>query len=87
MKNGPDESLRMEAARNLEALRADPRAGEVLRTAAASDPSAYVRLAALHALQGANDASLSATLESIAAQDRDAGVRILAKQLLADLRR
>ena len=57
---GPDESLRMEAARNLEPLRADPRAGEVLRAAAAADPSAYVRLAALHALRGANDPSLPA---------------------------
>jgi HEAT repeat protein len=87
VKSGPDEALRMEAARNLGGLRADPRAGEVLRAAAASDPSAYVRLAALHALHGAADPSLAPLLEDIAARDRDAGVRILAQQLLTDLRR
>jgi hypothetical protein len=87
VKSGPDESLRMEAARNLEPLRTDARAGEVLRAAAAGDPSPYVRLAALHALHGASDPSLPAVLETIAARDRDAGVRLLAKQLLADLGR
>jgi hypothetical protein len=87
VKSGPDESLRMEAARNLGPLRTDPRAGEVLRAAASGDPSAYVRLAALHALRGANDPSLPEVLEGIAARDRDAGVRLLARQLLADLGR
>jgi hypothetical protein len=87
VKSGPDESLRMEAARNLEAMRSDPRAVEVLRGAAASDPSAYVRLAALHSLQGAGDPALAPVLETIAAGDRDAGVRMLARKLLAELRR
>ncbi len=87
MKNGPDEALRMEAARELAALDADPRAGEALRTATTSDPSAYVRLAALRSLSGVNDPSLPALLETIATRDRDAGVRLLAGQLLADLRR
>ncbi len=85
---GPDESLRMEAARHLGGLRADPRAAEALRAAAASDPSAYVRLSALHSLNGSTtDAQLVATLERIIARDPDAGVRTLAGRVLADLRR
>jgi len=80
VRAGPDESLRMEAARNLKTLRGDARAAEALRQAASGDPSAYVRLAALHALQGSPDPALPALLQQIAANDRDAGVRILAKQ-------
>jgi hypothetical protein len=87
VRTGADESLRMEAARNLQGLRADPRASETLRAAAANDPSPYVRLAALHSLDGADDPSLAPVLESIATHDRDAGVRALAMQVLARLRR
>jgi hypothetical protein len=43
----------------------------------------YVRLAALHALEGSTDRALGAMLEKIAARDADAGVRALARQLLA----
>lgn len=85
LANGPDESLRMEAARNLEALASDPRATESLRMAAANDASPFVRLAALHALQGAHDPALAAVLEGIVARDPDAGVRILATRLLSGL--
>jgi hypothetical protein len=84
-RTGPDESLRMEAARHLGSFRADPRAAEALRAAAAADPSAYVRLAALHSLRGSTDPALPALLARIAAEDRDAGVRLLAQQVLATL--
>ena len=81
---GPDESLRMEAARHLGSLRDDPRAAEALR-AAAGDQSAYVRLAALHGLQGSADPAVPELLARIAQHDADAGVRMLAQQTLTNL--
>jgi hypothetical protein len=81
-RRGPDESLRMEAARHLGPLRDDARALAALR-AAAGDRSPVVRLAALHALRGSDDAGLPALLARIAAGDRDAGVRALAREMLA----
>jgi hypothetical protein len=87
LRDGPDESLRMEAARNLEALRGDPGASEALRRAAAGDASPYVRLAALRAARGSGDPLLAPVLEAIAAHDEDAGVRALAREVLASLRR
>jgi HEAT repeat protein len=80
-RRGPDESLRMEAARHLGPLRDDARALAALRSAA-GDGSAVVRLAALHALRGAADPGLPALLARMAAGDRDAGVRALARELL-----
>ena len=85
LRTGPDESLRMQAARFLQGFRSDPRAAEALHTAALSDPSAYVRLAALHALDGSSDPALSSVLARIIAADRDAGVRALAQHLQANL--
>jgi hypothetical protein len=85
VRNGPDESLRMEAARHLGAFQSDPRVAEALRAAAATDPSAYVRLSALHSLRGSSDPALPALLARIGAEDRDAGVRALARQVLASL--
>ena len=82
---GTDESLRMEAARHLGSLRDDARAAATLLAAASTDPSPYVRLAALHSLSGSNDPALPAALQAIAARDRDAGVRALARQVLASL--
>lgn len=86
-RSGPDESLRMEAARHLRELRDVPRAAEALRAAAASDGSAYVRLAALHSLDGADDPALVPLLERLIARDPDAGVRTLAQTILVKLRR
>lgn len=85
LAGGPDESLRMEAARNLRSWREDVRAAAGLQRAATSDPSAYVRLAALHALEGTADVAWLPVLGRIAAQDPDAGVRALAQQLLRGL--
>jgi hypothetical protein len=82
---GPDESLRMEAARSLGLLRDQPQSISALQRAATSDPSATVRLSALHAMIGASDQSLAPVLEGIVARDRDAGVRRLAEQVLASL--
>lgn len=84
-RTGPHESIRLEAARNLGLLRDNPAALEALKLAAASDPAAYVRLSALHALKGANDPSLATLAGQIAASDADKGVRILAAQVAADL--
>lgn len=86
LHDGPDEALRMEAARNLESLRDAPGTMDALRRALATDPSPYVRLAALHALSGATDPTLAPVLQNIALSDRDAGVRALAQQVLASLR-
>ncbi|HMI85044.1 MAG TPA: HEAT repeat domain-containing protein [Polyangiaceae bacterium] len=85
LKEGPDESLRMEAARHLATFRETPDAAAALRTAATRDPSPYVRLAALHTLAGSGDGGLGAMLREIAARDGDAGVRALAAQMLASL--
>ena len=87
LRDGPDESLRMEAARNLETLRGEPSASEALRRAAMGDASPYVRLAALHASRGSTDPLLASVLEGIALRDQDAGVRALAREVLASLRR
>ena len=84
-RGGPDESLRMEAARHLAAFRADPRAQDVLRVSAASDPSPYVRLSALHSLKGSEDPSMRPMLERLAVGDSDAGVRLLAREVLDQL--
>jgi hypothetical protein len=73
LRAGPDESLRMEAARDLARLRDLDGVTVALQRAATSDPSAYVRLAALHALAGANDPDWLPTLRQIASADRDAG--------------
>jgi HEAT repeat protein len=85
-RQGPDEALRMEAARHLGNLRQDPRAAEALR-AATADSSAYVRLSALHGLEGSTDPALPGLLAQLAAHDRDAGVRLLAQRLLDALPR
>jgi hypothetical protein len=85
LRDGPDESLRMEAARNLESLRDAPGTVDALRIAVTTDPSPYVRLASLHALAGTTDRSLGPMLQAIAERDRDAGVRALAQQVLASL--
>jgi HEAT repeats len=87
LRTGPEESLRMQAARFLQPFRSEPRAAEALRGAAAFDASAYVRLAALHALGGSSDPELPPLLARIIASDRDAGVRALAQQLQANLER
>jgi HEAT repeat protein len=83
LTGGPDESLRMEAARDLTSLHSDARAAAALRRAAMSDPSAFVRLAALHAMAGVTDPAWLQTLAAIANSDRDAGVRALAQRQLA----
>jgi HEAT repeat protein len=87
VSGGPDESVRMEAARNLGQLREQPRALSALQRAATSDSAAIVRLAALHARVGAADRSLAPVLETIAQRDGDEGVRRLAQQVLASLGR
>ena len=56
---------------------------DALRAAAAADPSAYVRLAALHALAGSSDPTLVPLVHGIATRDIDAGVRALASRMLA----
>ena len=86
VRNGPDASLRMEAARNLGQLRSHGRAREALERAAAGDASAVVRLAALHALRGSGHPGLREMLEQIATRDGDAGVRALARELLDERR-
>ena len=48
-----------------------------------SDRSAYVRLAALHSLEGVIDARLPGTLTRLAMHDPDQGVQVLARRLLA----
>jgi hypothetical protein len=83
LTGGPDESLRMEAARDLTSLHTDARAAAALQRAAVSDASAFVRLAALHAMAGVNDRAWLQTLAAIANSDRDAGVRALAQRQLA----
>ena len=83
LRDGPDESLRMEAARHLETMREMPGTVDALRAAAAADPSAYVRLSALHALAQSNDRTLVPLLQGIATRDIDAGVRALASRVLA----
>jgi hypothetical protein len=85
LHDGPHESLRMEAARHLETFRESASAIEALRFAATADPSPYVRLAALHALAGSTDPGLAPVLEAIALRDADAGVRALARQMLASV--
>jgi len=82
LRDGPDESLRMEAARHLETMREMPGTVDALRAAAAGDPSAYVRLSALHALAQSNDRTLVPLLQAIATRDIDAGVRALASRVL-----
>lgn len=84
-RTGPHESIRLEAARHLGLVRNNPAALDALKVAAASDPSAYVRLSALHSLKGANDPSLAPVVAQIAASDVDKGVRILAAQVAAEL--
>jgi HEAT repeat protein len=86
LRDGPDESLRMEAARNLEMLRGEPGATDALRSAM-DDASPYVRLAALRSSRGSSDPLLGPVLEAIAAHDQDAGVRALAREVLASLHR
>jgi len=83
LRDGPDESLRMEAARHLETMREMPGTVDALRAAAAADPSAYVRLSALHALAQSNDRTLVPLFQGIATRDMDAGVRALASRVLA----
>ena len=86
LREEPDESLRMEAARNLGELRSDVAAVEALLAAAIGDRSQWVRLAALHALEGVVDPGLLEPLAGIAARDAHAGVRLLASQVLDKLR-
>lgn len=80
----PEEALRMEAARNLGQLRGDPAAVDALIDSM-TDGSAYVRLAALHSLDGVNDPRLTPLLTKIANSDSDLGVRALARRLLQRL--
>ena len=75
----------MEAARHLATMREMPGTIEALGAAAAADPSAYVRLAAIHALAPSNDRTLVPLLQGIASRDIDAGVRALASRVLASL--
>jgi hypothetical protein len=82
LATGPDESLRIEAARDLAGLFEDRKVAAGLQRAAASDPSAYVRLAALHALARSTDVTWLPDLTRIATQDPDTGVRVLAQRLL-----
>jgi hypothetical protein len=77
-----DESLRMEAATQLQRLRTEPAAVDALLQAL-RDRSAYVRLAALHSLSGCEDPRLFAVLTELSQRDSDLGVRALARQLLA----
>ena len=63
VRTGPDESIRMEAARHLERFSEQPRPREALRIAATSDSSPYVRLAALQSLKPTVDATLAPVLE------------------------
>jgi HEAT repeat protein len=86
LREEPDQSLRMEAARDLGQLRNDAAAVEALVAAALKDPSQYVRLAALHSLAGVLDPGLLEPLARIAATDSHAGVRLLAGTILARLR-
>lgn len=84
VRSEPEESLRMEAARNLGQLRGDASAVDAL-LGALTDPSAYVRLAALHSLAGSSDRRLPPALKQIAGTDSDLGVRALAQRLLSQL--
>jgi HEAT repeat protein len=77
-----EESLRMRAVEHLRAWQSHGLVLPALRQAAAQDPSRYVRLAALHALDGADDAKLGELLSEIVERDPDAGVRLLAQRLL-----
>jgi len=84
VRSEPDESLRMEAARDLGQLRGDPAAIDAL-LGALGDRSAYVRLAALHSLSSVADPRLAALLAKIASTDSDLGVRALAERVLQQL--
>jgi HEAT repeat protein len=81
-----EESLRMRAAEHLGRWQNHQLALPALREAAAQDASRYVRLAALHALDGADDPTLAELFSEIVEHDPDAGVRLLAQKLLAKLR-
>jgi hypothetical protein len=85
LATGPDESLRIEAARNLAGMFEDRRVSAGLLRSAASDPAGYVRLAALHALARSTDVALLPELTRISTSDPDTGVRVLAQQLLERL--
>lgn len=82
LRDQPDESLRMEAARDLTQLTGQREATDALLSSAESDRSAYVRLAALHALAGSDAPAMASVLQRIALRDGDAGVRLLAQRLL-----
>ena len=77
-----EESLRMRAAEHLGRWQSHQLVLPALRLAAAEDASRYVRLAALHALRGADDPTLAELLGRIVERDPDAGVRLLAQRLL-----
>lgn len=80
LRSESEESLRMEAARDLAQLRGDPAAFDALVDALA-DRSAYVRLAALHSLDGLDDPRLAPRLAQLEHTDTDLGVRALARRL------
>lgn len=82
LRHDTDESLRMEAARNLAKLRGDSAALDAL-LAALNDSSAYVRLAALHSLEGVDEARVRSALTQLLAREPDRGVALLARRLLA----
>ncbi|HMJ11626.1 MAG TPA: HEAT repeat domain-containing protein [Polyangiaceae bacterium] len=86
LRSERDESLRMQAARYLGAFNDDPDVVAALTAAASADASPYVRLAALHSLEGLDDETLISLLTRIAARDSHAGVRLLANRLLQRLR-
>ncbi len=78
----PDESLRMEAARHLAPFARDPAVLDALLACLSREASAYVRLAALHALSAVVDPRASAVRRALAERDPDRGVQILARQQL-----
>lgn len=80
-----EESLRMRAAEHLGSWQNHQLVLPALRHAAAQDASRYVRLAALHALDGADDPNLGELLSAIVERDPDAGVRLLAQRLVEKL--
>ena len=80
---GPDASIRMHAASHMHAYATLPNARDSLVTAAMSDRSPYVRLAAIGSLAEQRSPSVTAALAAIASSDADAGVRALAARVVA----
>jgi hypothetical protein len=81
LRHDADESLRMEAARNLAKLRGDAAALDAL-LAGLGDSSPYVRLAALHSLEGVDESRVRSALIQLLTREPDHGVALLARRLL-----